>query len=69
MSWWKYFEQEVPRLKERGITHVWLPPMAKSQTRKVSMADNARIYSGTNDFSIVVMMYMTLCVYIVHKMV
>ncbi|KAL5485987.1 hypothetical protein ACEPAI_7031 [Sanghuangporus weigelae] len=33
-SWWKYFEQEVPRLKDLGVTHVWLPPMAKSATRK-----------------------------------
>lgn len=30
MSWWKYFELEIPRLVELGFTHVWLPPPNKA---------------------------------------
>jgi hypothetical protein len=25
ITWWKHFENEVPRLKELGVTQVWLP--------------------------------------------
>ncbi|QRV75214.1 alpha-amylase [Ceratobasidium sp. AG-Ba] len=34
MSWWKHFENEVPRLKELGITQVWLPPPNKAMRPK-----------------------------------
>ena len=29
ISWWRHFEQETPRLKDMGVTHVWLPPPTK----------------------------------------
>ncbi|KAF9533777.1 glycoside hydrolase family 13 protein [Crepidotus variabilis] len=29
-SWWKHFEEQVPRLAEYGITQVWLPPPNKA---------------------------------------
>ena len=35
VSWWKYFENEVPRLVQLGFTQVWLPPMNKA-AEKVS---------------------------------
>ncbi|ELU40691.1 hypothetical protein AG1IA_05282 [Rhizoctonia solani AG-1 IA] len=25
ISWWKHFEDQVPRMKELGVTQVWLP--------------------------------------------
>ncbi|KAH8118061.1 alpha amylase [Phellopilus nigrolimitatus] len=36
-SWWKHFEQEIPRLKELGVSHVWLPPLQKAATGKASV--------------------------------
>ncbi|KAF5391545.1 hypothetical protein D9757_002344 [Collybiopsis confluens] len=30
MSWWKHFEEEIPRLREMGFTQVWLPPPNKA---------------------------------------
>ncbi|KAG8696369.1 hypothetical protein FRC09_008547, partial [Ceratobasidium sp. 395] len=33
-SWWKHFENEVPRLKELGVTQVWLPPPHKAMRPK-----------------------------------
>ncbi|KLO17207.1 glycoside hydrolase family 13 protein [Schizopora paradoxa] len=32
-SWWKHFEAQVPRLKEFGVTHVWLPPPNKASNK------------------------------------
>ncbi|KAF9450894.1 glycoside hydrolase family 13 protein [Macrolepiota fuliginosa MF-IS2] len=29
-TWWKHFENEIPRLAELGFTQVWLPPMNKA---------------------------------------
>lgn len=36
-NWWRYFEQQVPHLKDLGMTHVWLPPMSKSATKDVNL--------------------------------
>lgn len=30
VSWWKYFEDEIPRLAQMGVTQVWLPPPNKA---------------------------------------
>lgn len=30
LSWWKHFEEELPRLAQLGITQVWLPPPNKA---------------------------------------
>ncbi|KIY65864.1 glycoside hydrolase family 13 protein [Cylindrobasidium torrendii FP15055 ss-10] len=30
LSWWGHFDEEIPRLAELGITHVWLPPPNKA---------------------------------------
>ncbi|KAF4614271.1 hypothetical protein D9613_007816 [Agrocybe pediades] len=30
LSWWKHFEEEIPRLASLGITQVWLPPPNKA---------------------------------------
>ncbi|KAH0833317.1 glycoside hydrolase family 13 protein [Lanmaoa asiatica] len=35
MSWWKHFEDELPRLAELGFTQVWLPPPNKAMRGKV----------------------------------
>lgn len=37
-SWWNYFEQEVPHLEDLGVSHVWLPPMSKGQSKDVNRA-------------------------------
>ncbi|CAE6414982.1 unnamed protein product [Rhizoctonia solani] len=34
ISWWKHFENEVPRMKELGVTQVWLPPPNKAMRPK-----------------------------------
>ena len=34
ISWWRHFENEVPRLKELGVTQVWLPPPNKAMRPK-----------------------------------
>ncbi|KAG9315333.1 glycoside hydrolase superfamily [Chiua virens] len=34
MSWWKHFENELPRLAELGFTQVWLPPPNKAMHGK-----------------------------------
>ncbi|KAG9091515.1 hypothetical protein FRC07_011840, partial [Ceratobasidium sp. 392] len=34
VSWWKHFENEIPRLKELGVTQVWLPPPHKAMRPK-----------------------------------
>ncbi|EGN99260.1 glycoside hydrolase family 13 protein [Serpula lacrymans var. lacrymans S7.3] len=33
MSWWKHFEQEIPRLAELGFTQIWLPPPNKAMKK------------------------------------
>ncbi|TFK75239.1 glycoside hydrolase family 13 protein [Pluteus cervinus] len=30
MSWWRHFENEIPKLAEMGFTQVWLPPPNKA---------------------------------------
>ncbi|KAF8753540.1 Glycoside hydrolase family 13 protein [Rhizoctonia solani] len=34
ISWWKHFEDQVPRMKELGVTQVWLPPPNKAMRPK-----------------------------------
>ncbi|KAJ3547539.1 hypothetical protein NM688_g5396 [Phlebia brevispora] len=33
MSWWQFFESEVPNLAEMGFTQVWLPPPNKAMKK------------------------------------
>nr|AOC97453.1 alpha-amylase [Flammulina velutipes] len=33
LSWWKHFEEEIPRLAAMGFTQVWLPPPNKAADR------------------------------------
>lgn len=34
ISWWKHFENEVPRLASLGCTQVWLPPPNKAMVKE-----------------------------------
>ncbi|KAJ3567408.1 hypothetical protein NP233_g6388 [Leucocoprinus birnbaumii] len=34
LTWWKHFENEIPRLVELGFTQVWLPPMNKAAQKR-----------------------------------
>ncbi|EIM91274.1 glycoside hydrolase family 13 protein [Stereum hirsutum FP-91666 SS1] len=40
MSWWAYFESEVPHLAQLGVTQVWLPPPNKA-THKLGQGYDA----------------------------
>ena len=46
MSWWQFFESEVPNLQRMGITQVWLPPPNKAMKKvRFLMSNGLETYS------------------------